>query len=581
MKNFDFVPYLRRSFLSLSFLIFLVCTPVYAIDYFVDFESGSDENHGEDASAPFRHAPGDPNASGNAANVQLLPGDIVYFKGGVTYKGIIIVSNSGSEIASGNAGLVKENGEFEDGTQDFLDLGVLSGDFVYVFNNTQDGKTVESIGIGKVTNVSSTVLNLSRFEGLPSQGVDVSYKIIRPITYSGHPTWGTGPAVLSGDGARDEIFHLNRQDYVRIANLTIGDLRDIPADDCSGTHAKGAIWDNSEVIGGIFEDLTISNVWSGIRLDRLRYGVIRNNTVEKFDFIGITPGEFGLAERNHLRNGLSGIRSAQSYTVIRYNTLVDLDQAATDSCGFHSDGIGPLFSPSASPGQNRYGWIYGNFISNTVMGIFLEYNNNGTRGWTIHSNILVGHQNNGGVGSSAIHLNTAPDTRVYNNIIAGLNGASGWIAAFKVINSTNVAFFNNILYSRTSVAAGIGIDETSSAHFSADGNIYFTPERSSIFKVGSTSMGWNQWRAHGFDTSSHSTFNEDPGFVTVDATDLALLDFRLLAAKASPYSLSVRTRDFDGIIRSTNQVMIGAHENDGGSSVEPPQAPSNLRVLTQ
>lgn len=64
--------------------------------YYVDYESGSNANSGRSTSAPWKHAPGDANATGTAASTTLVPGDAVYFKGGVRYKGAISVPVSGT-----------------------------------------------------------------------------------------------------------------------------------------------------------------------------------------------------------------------------------------------------------------------------------------------------------------------------------------------------------------------------------------------------------------------------------------------------------------------------------------------------
>lgn len=80
----------------LAFL--LLSLPLLGADYYVDFDSGSDANAGTQA-APFKHCPGDANATGTAASTTLSAGDTVYFKGGVRYYGEISLSWSG---ASGN-----------------------------------------------------------------------------------------------------------------------------------------------------------------------------------------------------------------------------------------------------------------------------------------------------------------------------------------------------------------------------------------------------------------------------------------------------------------------------------------------
>ncbi len=64
--------------------------------YYIDFELGSDTNTGLTISTPWKHCPGDTNATGNAAATSLSPGDIVEFKGGVRYVGNIIANWSGT-----------------------------------------------------------------------------------------------------------------------------------------------------------------------------------------------------------------------------------------------------------------------------------------------------------------------------------------------------------------------------------------------------------------------------------------------------------------------------------------------------
>lgn len=79
------------SLLSLNNFCFAAGTT-----YYVDFETGSNTNSGLSPSLPLKHAPGDPKATSNAASIQLSSGDIVLFKGGVVYRGNIVLSRSGT-----------------------------------------------------------------------------------------------------------------------------------------------------------------------------------------------------------------------------------------------------------------------------------------------------------------------------------------------------------------------------------------------------------------------------------------------------------------------------------------------------
>ncbi len=65
--------------------------------YYVDFQSGQDENDGRTPDSAFKHCPGDAEATGRAESAALLPGDKVVFKGGVDYRGTVTVQWSGIE----------------------------------------------------------------------------------------------------------------------------------------------------------------------------------------------------------------------------------------------------------------------------------------------------------------------------------------------------------------------------------------------------------------------------------------------------------------------------------------------------
>ena len=63
--------------------------------YYVDFDSGNDNNNGTSTLTPWKHCPCDNNATGIAAATILQGGDTVIFKGGVHYRGEIKVNTSG------------------------------------------------------------------------------------------------------------------------------------------------------------------------------------------------------------------------------------------------------------------------------------------------------------------------------------------------------------------------------------------------------------------------------------------------------------------------------------------------------
>ena len=65
-------------------------------EYYVDYVGGADSNNGTATGTPWKHCPGDSNATGTPGGTTLAAGDTVNFKGGVRYEGEIIVTANGT-----------------------------------------------------------------------------------------------------------------------------------------------------------------------------------------------------------------------------------------------------------------------------------------------------------------------------------------------------------------------------------------------------------------------------------------------------------------------------------------------------
>ena len=86
--------------IALASLFLTACAPAaHATVYYVDYQSGSDGADGASPNTPWKHAPGDPLASGKASSIRLQPGDTVRFRGGVAYRGVIDLPASGAQGA--------------------------------------------------------------------------------------------------------------------------------------------------------------------------------------------------------------------------------------------------------------------------------------------------------------------------------------------------------------------------------------------------------------------------------------------------------------------------------------------------
>jgi hypothetical protein len=77
------LPALRNALGATLLFASLPC--LHASSYFVDYAAGSDDSAGTSTSTAWKHCPGDPAGAGSAAAANLAAGDVVTFKGGVSY----------------------------------------------------------------------------------------------------------------------------------------------------------------------------------------------------------------------------------------------------------------------------------------------------------------------------------------------------------------------------------------------------------------------------------------------------------------------------------------------------------------
>ena len=80
----------------LFFLLFFSSFTTYSQTYYVDYLNGDDLNDGLTVNTPFKHCPGDPSASSNAALTSLIPGTTVLFKSDIEYLGQVLIPTSGT-----------------------------------------------------------------------------------------------------------------------------------------------------------------------------------------------------------------------------------------------------------------------------------------------------------------------------------------------------------------------------------------------------------------------------------------------------------------------------------------------------
>ena len=91
------MPLRRVPALAAVFLVGGMAAAWGANTYYVDYAGGDDGHDGLDPDRAFQHAPVDPQATGQAAEVDLEPGDVLRFRGGVAYRGSLVLTVSGEE----------------------------------------------------------------------------------------------------------------------------------------------------------------------------------------------------------------------------------------------------------------------------------------------------------------------------------------------------------------------------------------------------------------------------------------------------------------------------------------------------
>jgi hypothetical protein len=316
--------------------------PMRTPTYFVDFSAGNDASDGKSQGTAFKHAPGDANATGNAASVTLAPGDVVLLKGGVEYDGTITLTTSGTAQAP----IVLEGGAQQgwgtgtaivDGqTTRALGIAVTNASYVIVegfevrdFDKTQsstgisvDGGSNDAV-VGNVlhdiyyaTNPGGTSWEQQRGTGISvnnSPGTNVYANSVRDCGNAGISLSADGASVTGGTTACNEVTNMNwgivaalgdSTPGTHLAGLTIAhnyihDFNNYYV--CDAWHRDGIFVfarpddgsltiDDIEISGNYFEDTTSgfgSTAWIYIEFVCTNFNVHHNILNESRSYFGI------------------------------------------------------------------------------------------------------------------------------------------------------------------------------------------------------------------------------------------------------------------------------------------------------
>lgn len=139
-----------------AFLVF-VSINVTAATYYIDYTGGADTNNGTSTSTPFKHCPGDDNATSTSLATTLSGGDTIVFKGGVVYQGRVDLDWSGSAGSvityDGNSAGTWGTGKAILG--DIYDLYVTSSIYPGFYGSNKNYITINNFVLRNIGGVSS------------------------------------------------------------------------------------------------------------------------------------------------------------------------------------------------------------------------------------------------------------------------------------------------------------------------------------------------------------------------------------------------------------------------------------------
>lgn len=498
-----------------------------ATDYYIDFANGIDTNLGTSSMSPWKHCPGDANASGVPAGKNLVPGDRLVFRGGVVYIGLINVK------WSGNA----------------------SNDITY------DGNSDSSWGAGKAIIDGNNVY----FQGFYGGASGISRVAIRNFEIRNQLS--NAAKVWDTAGIRFP----NASSYISISDCYIHDLgywkndaiKNPSGEGISGVSSTSWLIRNNEITktGG-----------AGISLDGPQAVTIENNNIHDYINWGIDiVGDARLATNNLIRG--NSIHDLYMYDSGYWGGAVGTEP--------HQDFIFIRKGNGTRPNGNVVdGNLFYNNLSFTNSGgtaqLFLSYADN----TLITNNVFINPHSyytvSFGWGSSG--------NLFYNNTIYSPRTGAISLAGVDGIGGGNNKIKNNIIVS----GRAIEINNTSvESGLESDYNVYWQTNDLQMFHNVQTSSFWtyNSWRSRSFtpklDLNSIKVANiSDIKFIDTAGYPTSCQSMDLRIKTDSPainkgMALPNFRDDATGATRPIGTYWdIGAFE----TSLIPPKTPASLAI---
>jgi hypothetical protein len=320
--------------------------------YYVDFATGSDTNSGTGPTAAWKHAPGDPDASGVPAGTTLQPGDTVDFEGGVVYTGTLVLPWSGLPgrpiTYDGNsAGAFGTGRAIIDGMGH--SLGPLAYQFGFVGGESWNG--VEDVGISYVT--------IKNFE-------------IRNLRYIWNDTgggWNNGPQGIDVAGAGSNVT---------IENCWIHDVQPIALAVNNNSEVMGSLnaWTSVDVTATSFNDSNVSLAqYAGTAGSPAHYKIYLGWGSDDYTIASAYLGPYSAS------NNTLGVYQDLNLTLPGWNTAYSNPVGAATAYGYSIFNMtqGPMYgkqSSDISVSTHSNVTLLNNTLSEAGTGIDLSQDNN-------------------------------------------------------------------------------------------------------------------------------------------------------------------------------------------------------------
>jgi hypothetical protein len=509
--------------------------------YYVDYVGGADTNNGTATSTPWKHCPGDSNATGNA-DITVSAGDKIIFKGGVKYIGGVTCDASGN--ADTLAGRIHYDGD--------------SGTYVTRWGSGTSKAEIDCndiyIGFTVANRAYLTINNFGIHNGIPTGNADsLDDSLIYGgegssfVTISNCQLYDVGHKTASGDYSGVGVGTYDFNDW-RIHDNTFTNCYNSSIF-CRPQYSPSQ--NNLYIYNNTITDVTGWAIAIPVEVtaDCDNWNIY-NNTIYNIKFYSENVWENPHANYIWIYHNGDG-KTVSNVNI--YNNFIYNDGTPYESSGcIHFEITGP-----DTHFENIR--IYNNVIHNVDYAIaiyFTFYNTGSYDGVYIYGNTIrqdTGHGFQGGaiglIGNGAGRYYT--DVYIKNNIISSTFGSSVAISLYKnMITNLNIDYN---LYQETNASA-----------FQSDGNTF---------------QSWAAFKTATGQSETHSIgITSDPLF-----TDIEEHNFRLSSESSpahdtganlgSPYNI-----DMDNISRPSGGAWdMGAYEYGQPGTIIPMSQSIGLR----